>query len=149
MAFDVGRETTFRRKLFPEYKAQRKPVPVELGLQIPLAKALSEALGCRTFAMEGFEADDVMATLARWGRSAGLGVVVCSCDKDMCQLVRDRVHVMQPRSNGYTILGAEEVVAKFGVKPAALPDLFGLVGDVADNIPGVKGIGQKGGSRLL
>lgn len=54
-----------------------------------------EALGCRTFALEGFEADDVMATLARWARSVGLGVVVCSSDKDMCQLVRDRVHVMQ------------------------------------------------------
>lgn len=54
-----------------------------------------EALGCRTYALEGFEADDVMATLARWARSVGLGVVVCSSDKDMCQLVRDRVHVMQ------------------------------------------------------
>ncbi|CAN0210062.1 unnamed protein product [Ectocarpus sp. 4 AP-2014] len=160
MAFDVGRETTFRRKLYPQYKAQRKPVPLDLTLQIPLAKALSEALGCRTFEMEGYEADDVMATLARqdaragawlgwWGRSVGLGVVVCSSDKDMCQLVRDRVHVMQPRRDGYTILGSEEVLAKFGVKPSALPDLFGLVGDVADNIPGVKGIGQKGGSRLL
>ncbi|CAN0548903.1 unnamed protein product, partial [Ectocarpus sp. 12 AP-2014] len=65
MAFDVGRETTFRRKLYPQYKAQRKPVPLDLTLQIPLAKALSEALGCRTFDMEGYEADDVMATLAR------------------------------------------------------------------------------------
>eukprot|EP00903_Cladosiphon_okamuranus_P014557 g13503.t1 len=149
MAFDVKRETTFRRELYPEYKAHRKPVPVDLNHQIPLAKALSEALGCRTFSMEGYEADDVMATLARWGRSAGLGVVVCSSDKDMCQLVRDRVHVMQPRSDGYTVLGDEEVMSKFGVKPSALPDLFGLVGDVADNIPGVKGIGPKGGSRLL
>eukprot|EP00752_Nemacystus_decipiens_P009700 g8663.t1 len=149
MAFDVGRDTTFRRKLYPAYKAHRKPVPVDLNLQIPLAKALSEALGCRTFSMEGYEADDIMATLARWGRSVGLGVVVCSSDKDMCQLVRDRVHVMQPRSDGYTVLGDEEVISKFGVKPSSLPDLFGLVGDVADNIPGVKGIGQKGGSRLL
>lgn len=65
--------------------------------QMPLAKALVEALGCQTFCLEGFEADDVMATLTRWARSAGLGVVVCSSDKDMCQLVRDRVHIMLPR----------------------------------------------------
>lgn len=64
---------------------------------MPLAKALAEALGCRTLSLEGFEADDVMATLTRWARSVGLGVVVCSSDKDMCQLVRDRVHVMLPR----------------------------------------------------
>lgn len=64
---------------------------------MPLARALAEALGCRTFALEGYEADDIIATLARWARSAGLGVVVCSGDKDMCQLVRDRVHVMQPK----------------------------------------------------
>ncbi|CAM9254428.1 unnamed protein product, partial [Sphacelaria rigidula] len=149
MAFDVGRDTTFRREIFPPYKAHRKPHPYDLTLQMPLAKALAEALGCQTFSLEGFEADDVMATLTRWARSAGLGVVVCSSDKDMCQLVRDRVHVMLPRSNDYAILGDEEVKEKFGVKPRALPDLFGLVGDVADNIPGVKGIGLKGGSRLL
>lgn len=65
--------------------------------QMPLAKALCEALGCRTFAVPGYEADDVMATMTRWGRSVGLGVVLCSMDKDMCQLVRDRVHVMHPR----------------------------------------------------
>lgn len=149
MAFDVGRDTTFRREIFPPYKAHRKPHPVDITLQMPLAKALAEALGCRTLSLEGFEADDVMATLTRWARSVGLGVVVCSSDKDMCQLVRDRVHVMLPRSNDYAILGHEEVEAKFGVRPSSLPDLFGLVGDVADNIPGVKGIGMKGGSRLL
>lgn len=64
---------------------------------MPLAKALCEALGCRTFAVPRYEADDVMATMTRWGRSVGLGVVLCSMDKDMCQLVRDRVHVMHPR----------------------------------------------------
>ncbi|CAN0190906.1 unnamed protein product [Ascophyllum nodosum] len=149
MAFDVGRDTTFRRDMFPPYKAQRKPIPEDLALQTPLARALCEALGCRTFTAPGFEADDVMATLARWARSVGLSVVICSEDKDMCQLVGDRMHVMYRRSNGYGVVGAEEVQAKFGVKPASLPDLFGLAGDASDNIPGVRGIGPKSGSRLL
>ncbi|CAN0301290.1 unnamed protein product, partial [Discosporangium mesarthrocarpum] len=138
MAFDVDRDTTFRRDMFPPYKAQRVPHPEDLKLQVPLAKAMAEALGCRTFEMEGFEADDVIATLTRWGRSVGLGVVVCSVDKDMWQLVRERVHVMGPRRGGYSIVGDEEVKARFGVRPSQLPDLMGLAGDAADNIPGLE-----------
>ncbi|CAM9647425.1 unnamed protein product, partial [Phaeothamnion confervicola] len=96
MAFDVGRDSTFRRAIFADYKAQRAAHPQGLLMQMPLAKAMVTALGCRYFELEGYEADDVMATLSRWGRAAGLNIAVVSDDKDMCQLAADRVHIVTP-----------------------------------------------------
>ncbi|KAG5189704.1 5'-3' exonuclease [Tribonema minus] len=97
VAFDVDRNSTFRRQLMPTYKAHRPPHPRDLLLQLPLATALTKCLGCTCLSQRGYEADDVMATLATWGRSIGLSVVLVSEDKDMLQLVRERVHVMAPR----------------------------------------------------
>src|SRR5262245_3231745 len=143
---------TLRSQEFADYKATRKPMPEELAFQLPHIKELAAALGLPLLEAPGYEADDVMATLARRAVEAGMEAVLVTNDKDLQQLVRPGVRVLAPargRADQDLWMGEEEVEAKWGVKPAALRDLFALMGDSTDNVPGVPGIGEKTASKLI
>jgi DNA polymerase-1 len=140
-------EPTHRETQFPEYKAQRPPLPRELGQQLPYIDRLVTANHFPMIRRPGWEADDIIATLARRGVDAAMEVVIVAGDKDLAQLVDDRVR-MQDTMRDITY-DADLVRKKWGVPPARIPDLLALTGDDVDNIPGVPGIGQKGAAALL
>jgi DNA polymerase-1 len=140
---------TFRDVLHTEYKAQRQPMPESLKSQLPLICSLVPQAGWHLLEKEGFEADDVLATLARQGLEAGCQVVLMSTDKDILQLIRPGVEVYRENPKGARLYGSEAVKERFGVGPAQIPDLLALMGDSADNIPGVPGIGEKTAAQLL
>jgi DNA polymerase-1 len=132
---------TFRDDLYPEYKAHRPPMPDELAAQIgPLTECI-EALGWPLLAVEGVEADDVIATLVRQAEDAGVRTVVSTGDKDLAQLVSPRVTLVNTMSN--EVLDEAGVLAKFGVPPALILDYLTLIGDAVDNVPGVDKVGPK------
>jgi DNA polymerase-1 len=146
-SFDLpGR--TFRDDLAVDYKANRAPMPDELAAQIPLVHRACEALGVPVVTREGFEADDVIGTLAERGTAEGYDVVIVTGDKDFFQLVRPGIRVFNPRDEGvwYDEAG---VAAKFGVPPAQVVDVLALMGDAIDNVKGVPGIGEKGARELI
>ncbi|MEE9613969.1 MAG: DNA polymerase I [Thermodesulfobacteriota bacterium] len=145
VAFDV-KGPTFRHELFEEYKLERPPMPDDLSPQIPYIKDIVRAFNIPVLEKEGYEADDVLATLA--GEFAGrLRVVVVTGDKDMFQLVGpDTVVLDQAKKKEY---GPAEVEEKFGVPPERIVDLMGLAGDTSDNIPGVPGVGVKTAAKLI
>ncbi len=137
----------FRHEMYPEYKANRPPAPEDLKIQIPLVHRVIEVLALPLVIEGGYEADDVIATLARRARAEGFEVVVVSADKDLMQLVGDGVDMWDPmREKRYDPDGVHE---KMGVRPDQVVDLLGLMGDSSDNIPGVKGVGQKTAVKLL
>lgn len=138
---------TFRDDLYPEYKANRKELEEGLIGQLRQAPELPPAVGLKTVALPGFEADDIIATLAERFSSGGADVVIVTGDKDAAQLVRDGVKLWDGSSASFS--GAEEVAAKFGVRPAQIADFLALTGDSSDNVPGVAGIGPKGAAKLL
>ena len=141
-----GRDTEYA-----EYKAGRRSRPDLLREQWPHLAPLAEAFGFTNVDVEGYEADDVIATLTRKAREAGQPVMIVSGDRDVYQLVRDGVRVMTT-SRGVTdtkVYDAEGVVERYGVPPELVPDLIGLKGDTSDNIPGVPGIGDKTAAQLL
>ncbi len=149
VAWDAG--MSGREKEYAEYKAQRPSRPDLLAEQWPHLEPLAEAFGFTNVRVEGWEADDVIATLTREAREAGIPVMIVSGDRDVYQLVRDGVRVMTT-SRGVTdtkIYDAEGVVERYGVPPELIPDLIGLKGDTSDNIPGVPGIGDKTAAQLL
>ncbi len=146
VAFDVGRET-FRTEAYQEYKAQRPPMPDELAVQIPYVKEILKALKIPVLEMENYEADDVIATLAKRAEGAGFHVVIVTGDKDMLQLVSQHIRVFDPMKE--VMYGPREVEERMGVPPQRIPDLLGLSGDSIDNIPGVKGIGLKSARELI
>lgn len=146
VAYDTG-NPTFRKDLFPGYKAGRKPPPPEFATLRVVAPRIMSLLGSRCFQMNQFEADDIMATISKWSRNRGLNVVHVSVDKDMLQLIDVGVHVMHLKSTA--VLGADEVEDKFGIPPVKLIELQVLIGDAADNIQGVPGIGPKSAAALL
>ncbi len=152
VAFDAG-GVTFRHDMYPEYKATRKPIPEELASQIPLIERLLSALGIRIFCESGVEADDVLATLARQAASSGLQCLVVTSDKDMAQLVDERISLLRPSGRGSSadqeVLGPREIVGKYGVPPNRIVDWLAMVGDSSDNVPGVPGVGEKTAVRLL
>jgi DNA polymerase I len=138
---------TFRDDLYPEYKANRTAMPDDLGLQIePIHEAI-RALGWPVVEIEGIEADDVIATLARQASDAGLRTVVSTSDKDLAQLVNERVTLVNTMSN--ETLDVAGVNAKFGVPPERIVDYLTLVGDSVDNVPGVDKVGPKTACKLL
>src|SRR5438132_7768357 len=146
-SFDLpGR--TFRDDLAADYKANRTPMPDELGEQIPMVHAACEALGVPILTSDRYEADDVIGTLAEQERAAGFDVVIVTLDKDFYQLVRDGVRVFTPRDEG-TWYDASTVKEKFGVVPEQVVDVMALMGDTIDNIKGVPGIGEKGARDLI
>ncbi len=147
--FDQGRP--FRHELFDGYKAGREDIPEDIGRQVELLRQLLAAM--RAFQVSGapFEADDYIATLTRQAVAEGLEVLVLSGDRDLFQLVDERVRVIYPTKGvkDAAVYDAAMVEARFGVPPAMLTDWKALVGDSSDNIPGVKGIGEKGAAALL
>ena len=138
---------TFRDDLYPEYKANRPPMPTELRSQIESIHAMVRGLGFEVLVVGGVEADDVIGTLAERAKEAGLDVLVCTGDKDMAQLVGD--HVTMVNNLDDPELDAAGVRAKFGVPPESIVDYLTLVGDSVDNVPGVPKVGPKTASKWL
>ncbi len=152
VVFDVA-QNNFRHDRFPDYKAGRPDKPEELTACLPYVERIVDALGVTRLAVEGWEADDVVATLAHRGRDAGYQVRIVTSDKDLCQLVDERVWVYNPwkRSGGagVEVLDPAGVEAKFGVRPAQFRDYLALRGDSSDNVPGVPGVGPKRAAELI
>lgn len=146
--FDISRDT-FRAKKFAEYKIQRPPMPDSLSSQIPLIKEIIRAYGIRILEKSGYEADDIIATVSRKAKGEGLKVVIVSSDKDILQLVDENTVVFNPYKDGGLVYDSSKVKERFGVEPEKIPDIIALMGDSADNIPGVKGIGEKTASDLM
>ena len=146
VAFD-GPGPTVRHQAFAEYKAHRPPMPEVLAQQIPHVHRVVKALRVPLLLVEGEEADDILATLARRAREHGLSAVIVTGDKDLLQLVTDRITVYEPMRDRWYDQG--EVEARYGVAPDALVDLFALTGDAIDNVPGVPGVGEKTARALL
>jgi len=143
---------TFRDKLFEKYKAQRQPMPDEMMQQLPYVRKLCDAMSMARVEVQGYEADDVIGTLAVKGAQGGLEVLIVSNDKDMMQLVGDGVRTLRTGSGGAkadVIVDAEKVKEILGVPPERVVDLMSLMGDTVDNIPGAKGIGEKGAAELI
>lgn len=138
---------TFRDRDFAEYKANRAPMPETLAPQLPYVRRALEALRVPILECEGFEADDVIGTLARQAAAQGGEVVIVSSDKDLLQLVNGGIRVYNPGRD--ELMDAAAVEAKLGVKPAQVADLLALRGDAVDNIPGAPGIGEKGAQQLI
>lgn len=143
-------EETFRHKQYEAYKATRDKTPDDLHAQIPRIEAILDALGVPKVRSEGYEADDVMATLAHRCREEGRGCYVISGDKDLLQLVEGPVKVLKPGSkSGLEELDRQGVIDAWSVAPEQILDYLSLVGDSSDNVPGVKGIGAKTAASLL
>ncbi|MCD6288115.1 MAG: DNA polymerase I, partial [Candidatus Hydrogenedentes bacterium] len=148
IAFDISRET-FRTRIYPQYKATRKETPADLVEQIPIIEQIVRAFGVRTVSVDGFEADDIMGTLARQATELGMATVLITGDKDMLQLVNDSVTVMDAARDNGVVYTPETVRERFGTDPDHIPDIFGLWGDSSDNIPGVRGIGKKTSKEII
>jgi DNA polymerase-1 len=149
VAFDTGR--TFRDDIFPEYKATREKMPEDLRPQIARIKEVVEAFGIPILEADGFEADDVLGTVARKAAHEGLRVVIVTGDRDLLQLADDHIVIqLSGRKLSEAVdHGIAEVRRKLGIEPAQLPDYKALVGDKSDNIPGVHGVGEKTATSLL
>ncbi len=145
--FDKGKPA-FRMELAPDYKANRPPMPDELKSQIPVIRDLVRAFGWSMIEHEGYEADDLIAAIAK--NFPQNEVVIFSGDKDISQIIDDRVTMLVPNPSGDVVRrGVEEVREKFGIEPKQIPDYLALIGDSADNIPGVEGVGPKTAANLL
>ncbi|MFV0244612.1 MAG: DNA polymerase I [Qingshengfaniella sp.] len=144
--FDKGSHT-FRNDLYPEYKANREAMPEDLRPQMPLTRRATEAFNIACKELEGYEADDIIATLACQARDAGGRVTIISSDKDLMQLVGDGVEMLDAMKN--LRIGIEGVEAKFGVTPDKVVDVQALAGDSVDNVPGAPGIGIKTAAQLI
>ena len=151
IVFDTSKPT-FRDKLFEAYKAQRAPMPDEMKVQLPYVRRLCEAMHLPILELDGYEADDVIGTMAKKGAEKKLEVLVISNDKDMMQLVSAGVRILRTGSGGAKadmIVDAQKVEEILGVPPGKVIDLMALLGDTVDNIPGAKGIGEKGATELI
>ncbi|HVZ87613.1 MAG TPA: DNA polymerase I [Polyangia bacterium] len=137
----------FRNEIFPAYKAHRPPMPPELAAQLAMVRPVIDAFGLAQLEVAGFEADDIIATLAKVASGAGMEVVICSSDKDLMQLCGGDVSVLDTMKNRR--FGPEEVREKFGVLPEQVGDVLALMGDSIDNVPGVVGIGPKTAAELI
>lgn len=146
VVFDRARKT-FRSDIYPEYKANRDALPEELIPQFALVREATAALNVAMVDKDGFEADDLIATYAKKASEAGAKVTIVSSDKDMMQLVTNRVHMFDAMKN--RDIGPDQVVEKFGVGPERVIDVQALAGDSADNVPGVQGIGIKTAALLI
>ena len=138
---------SFRNDFYPEYKAHRPPAPEDLVPQFPVIRQATEAFGLPSIELEGYEADDLIATYARAAEAQGADVTIISSDKDLMQLVSPRIRMVDTMK-GRTI-GADEVKEKFGVGPERVIDVQALAGDSTDNVPGVPGIGVKTAAQLI
>jgi DNA polymerase-1 len=139
---------TVRHQKYESYKATRKPMPEELVQQLPYINRVCDVLRVPVAGYPGYEADDVIGTLARRAVEQELSAIIVTSDKDMLQLVSDHILVMDPMKENL-MMDAQKVVEKMGVRPEQVPDLLGLWGDASDNIPGAPGIGEKGAKELI
>ncbi|MBI1206671.1 MAG: DNA polymerase I [Azospirillum sp.] len=144
--FDAKR-LNFRNDIYPDYKANRDDPPPELRPQFAIIREATEAFNLPAIELEGFEADDLIATYTRLAREAGRDVTIVSSDKDLMQLVGDGVRMLDPLKN--RLIGPAEVFEKFGVAPDKVVDVQALAGDSTDNVPGVPGIGVKTAAQLI
>lgn len=147
VVFDRPREETFRRELYPAYKANRDATPEDLLAQLPHIKQIVQALNIPALEAPGFEADDVIATLARRYAMEGVEVTVVTGDKDLLQIVGEGISLLDTLKNQRS--GPKAVVERFGVPAERVADVLGLAGDTSDNIPGVPGIGEKTAAELV
>ncbi len=144
--FDAAKEN-FRNEIYGEYKANRPPAPDDLKPQFPMFREATEAFGVPAIELEGYEADDLIATYARLAKEQGRKVTIVGVDKDLMQLVDDDIRMFDPMKNKY--IYAADVQEKFGVPPNRVIDVQALAGDSTDNIPGVPGIGIKTAAELI
>ena len=144
--FDAGRHT-FRNDIYPEYKANRAAMPDDLRPQIEPIKEMVRGFNIPALELAGFEADDIIATIAGECKGHGVNVVVVTGDKDLMQIVDDRVRLLDTMKDKES--GIQEVVERFGVEPSRVIDILGLAGDTSDNIPGIPGIGEKTAIKLI
>jgi len=140
----------FRHEMYPEYKANRESMPEDMRQSIPYIKEVIQALNIPVVQVTGYEADDVIGTLAYKAKAAGMKVYMMTPDKDYAQLVTDNIFVYKPGRAGddTEIWDAEKVKEKFSVAPDKIIDLLGLMGDTSDNIPGCPGVGPKSAEML-
>lgn len=140
-------DTSFRNTMFAAYKANRKQPPADLEAQFDYCRRITEAIGVKCFEVDGYEADDVIGTIAMRMAAVGHSVIVVTGDKDMSQLVSDGINIYDIAKESW--LDAAAVREKFGVAPCQIPDLLALHGDSVDNIPGVTGVGPKIARQIL
>ena len=140
-------ELTERHRIFKEYKAQRPETPGELVQQLPRIREMIAAFNISIFEMPGYEADDLIGTIAKEAAKKRSNVFIVTADKDMLQLVDENIKIYDPVKD--RILDDEYVKEKFGLAPERVPEFMALTGDAADNIPGIKGIGEKTAKELL
>lgn len=142
-----GNGTNHRKQVDPNYKANRVQTPEELLLQLPIAITWIEKMGFSSLSIDGYEADDVIASLAQWAKTQNLNVRIVSHDKDLYQLIDETVHLYDPIKKRE--IYAKECIEKWGVAPIDFIDFQALLGDTSDNIPGIKGIGSKTAQKLI
>lgn len=149
VAFDHGK--TFRHEVFPAYKAQREETPEDIRQSVPIIKQILEAMRIPILQIDGFEADDVIGTVATRFGADGIDTFMLTPDKDYGQLIGPRIFMFRPRhGGGYETLGEKEVESKYGIPtPAQVIDLLALMGDSADNFPGCPGVGEKTAAKLI
>ncbi len=152
VAFDLH-APTFRHKMYQEYKGTRKAMPEELREQVPMIKEVLQAMGISVVSLEGYEADDLLGTLGRRGEERGMEVTILSGDRDLLQLATDHTLIRIPKTTrGQTVIEnyhTQDVVDKYQLMPAQIIDLKALMGDSADNIPGIPGVGEKTATKIL
>ena len=152
VAFDV-KAPTFRHEMFKEYKGTRKPMPEELREQVPVMKEVLQAMGIRIIEQAGYEADDILGTLAKRAEAEGIEVSLVSGDRDLLQIATDKIKIRIPKTKGGKTeiedYYAADVEAKYQVNPIQFIDLKALMGDTADNIPGVPKVGEKTATDLM
>ncbi|MGH7799923.1 MAG: DNA polymerase I [Thermodesulfobacteriota bacterium] len=138
---------TFRDEIYPLYKANRDEAPDDFKIQVPKIFEMVDSLGVPQVQIEGYEADDIMGTIAKEMEEKGISVVLVTGDKDFCQLVSEKVTLIDTMRDKKT--GIKEVIQRFGVPPESVIDVFALSGDTTDNIPGIRGVGEKTASELI
>lgn len=150
VAFD-RKSPTFRHKEYAEYKAGRKPMPDDLSLQFPVLKEILDAMNIKMLEMDGFEADDLIGTLSKIARDEDFESLIITGDKDALQLADDKTKILFTKVgiSSFDLYDEAAIIEKYGLTPSQFLDLKGLMGDTSDNIPGVPGIGEKTGIKLL
>ena len=148
VAFDIGK--TFRHEKYDDYKGGRKETPEDLKMQFPVAKKILTAMGIKYLECEGYEADDIIGTISLWcDKDPKYEALIVSSDKDLLQLISDETTVKLLKMKDYIMMDKNTFIDTYGFEPIKMIDLKALMGDASDNIPGVKGIGEKGAIKLI